>query len=100
MSNLPQHIKDRIEQEAMDYAERVPYCWPQIPYRTAATTWVERGQKLAYNVAQISAFKAGAAEYFMQHNYRELYGLLTRIFEISDASLIEWNQSINKEEQA
>lgn len=33
---------------------------------------------------EVLKYKAGAAEYYMQHNYRELYGLLQNIFELAE----------------
>lgn len=35
----------------------------------------------------ITKYKAGAAEYFMQHNYRELYGILQNIFELAEKGI-------------
>ena len=87
MSNLPQQIKDRIANEAKDYAEHVPDCWPQIPYRSAATTWAERGQKLA------DALEAITGKTMPVPNKVDM-------IEIASKALAEWNQSIIKEEQA
>ena len=120
MRNLPQQIKDRIAKEAKAYAfmnyVHAGYhkdadindlkTWPfaaQVSYNSivsfvngdpikfdnSATTWAERGQKLA-----------DALNKLLQWHTDAQAGELSARIENAIKELAEWDQSINKEEQA
>jgi 5,10-methenyltetrahydromethanopterin hydrogenase len=52
---LPQEIKIKINEEANEFAERVPKCEPHIAYFAGATEWAGKAQSAIVTLEQIDS---------------------------------------------